>query len=64
MKKDLNWWCSMLVLFVLLSALAIAVFSMAIKLFTITDIILYSIIAVFGLATLGFWLYEVINYDK
>jgi tellurite resistance protein TehA-like permease len=54
----------MLVLFVLLSALAIAVFSMAIKLFTITDIILYSIIAVFGLATLGFWLYEVINYDK
>ena len=64
MKKDLNWWCSMLVLFVLLAALVIVVFSMAIKLFTITDIILYSIIAVFGLVTLGFWLYEVINYDK
>jgi hypothetical protein len=64
MKKDLNWWCSMIVLFVLLSALVIVVFTMAIKLFTITDIILYSIIAVFGLVTLGFWLYEAINYDK
>ena len=64
MKKDLNWWCSMLALFVLLAALVIVVFTMAIKLFTITDIILYSIIAVFGLVTLGFWLYEAINYDK
>jgi hypothetical protein len=64
MKKDLNWWCSMMSLFILLAALVVVVFSMAIKLFTITDIILYSIIAVFGLVTLGFWLYEVINYDK
>lgn len=64
MKKDLNWWCSMLVLFVLLSALGIVVFSMAIKLFTITDIILYSIIAVFGMIGVMAWLYEAINYDK
>jgi len=64
MKKDFSWWCSMIILFVLLSALVIVVFTMAIKLFTITDIILYSIIAVFGLVTLGFWLYEAINYDK
>jgi TctA family transporter len=64
MKKDLNWWCSMIVLFVLLSALVIVVFSMAIKLFTITDIILYSIIAVFGMIGVMAWLYEAINYDK
>ena len=64
MKKDLNWWCSMIVLFVLLSALVIVVFTMAIKLFTITDIILYSIIAVFGMIGVMAWLYEVINYDK
>jgi TctA family transporter len=64
MKKDLNWWCSMIVLFVLLSALVIVVFTMAIKLFTITDIILYSIIAVFGMIGVMAWLWEVINYDK
>ena len=64
MKKDLNWWCSMIVLFVLLSALVIVVFTMAIKLYTITDIILYSIIAVFGMIAVMAWLYEVINYDK
>jgi len=64
MKKNLNWWCSMIVLFVLLSALVIVVFTMAIKLFTITDIILYSIIAVFGMIGVMAWLYEVINYDK
>jgi len=54
----------MIVLFVLLSALVIVVFSMAIKLFTITDIILYSIIAVFGMIGVMAWLWEVINYDK
>jgi hypothetical protein len=64
MKKDLNWWCSMMSLFILLVALVVVVFSMAIKLFTITDIILYSIMAVLGMGAAMMWLYEVINYDK
>ena len=64
MKRDLNWWCSMMSLFILLVALVVVVFSMAIKLFTITDIILYSIMAVLGMGAAMMWLYEVINYDK
>lgn len=64
MKKDLNWWCSMMSLFILLVALVVVVFSMAIKLFTITDIILYSIMAILGMGAAMMWLYEVINYDK
>jgi hypothetical protein len=51
-------------LFILLVALVVVVFSMAIKLFTITDIILYSIMAVLGMGAAMMWLYEVINYDK
>jgi len=64
MKKDLNWWCSMMSLFILLVALIAVVFSMAIKFYSITDIILYSIMAVLGMGAAMMWLYEVINYDK
>jgi uncharacterized membrane protein len=64
MKKDLNWWCSMMSLFILLAALVVVVFSMAIKFYSITDIILYSIMAVLGMGAAMMWLYEVINYDK
>jgi hypothetical protein len=64
MKKDLNWWCSMTSLFILLVALIVVVFGMAIKFYSITDIILYSIMAVLGMGAAMMWLYEVINYDK
>ena len=64
MKKDLNWWCSMMSLFILLVALVVVVFSMAIKFYYITDIILYSIMAILGMGAAMMWLYEVINYDK
>ena len=64
MKRDLNWWCSMVGVFFLLVALFVVTFTLAIKLYSITDVILYSIIAVLGMVSLGAWLYEVINYDK
>jgi Na+/H+ antiporter NhaA len=50
--------------FFLLVALFVVTFTLAIKLYSITDVILYSIIAVLGMVSLGAWLYEVINYDK
>jgi NhaP-type Na+/H+ or K+/H+ antiporter len=64
MKKDFSWWCSMVVLFVLLVALLIVAFSAAYKLFTITEIILYSIMGIIGMVATLMWLWEVVNYDK
>jgi len=54
----------MMSLFILLVALIAVVFSMAIKFYSITDIILYSIMAILGMGAAMMWLYEVINYDK
>jgi NhaP-type Na+/H+ or K+/H+ antiporter len=64
MKKSFSWWCSMVVLFVLLVALLIVAFSAAYKLFTITEIILYSIMGIIGMVATLMWLWEVVNYDK
>ena len=64
MKKSFNWWCSMVVLFVLLVALLIVAFSAAYKLFTITEIILYSIMGIIGMVATSMWLWEAVNYDK
>jgi NhaP-type Na+/H+ or K+/H+ antiporter len=54
----------MVVLFVLLVALLIVAFSAAYKLFTITEIILYSIMGIIGMVATLMWLWEVVNYDK
>jgi|LWDU01.1.fsa_nt_gi NhaP-type Na+/H+ or K+/H+ antiporter len=64
MKKDFSWWCSMIVLFALLIALLIVAFSAAYKLFTITEIILYSIMGIIGMIAAMMWVWEVVNYDK
>lgn len=64
MKKSFSWWCSMVVLFVLLVALLIVAFSAAYKLFTITEIILYSIMGIIGMIATMMWLWEAVNYDK